>query len=119
MAGEHRRRLLDDARHRHAREPSVGGQEEAKREAIALRVGATRFHQDALDADAEDEREAGRVVTGVVRVDDRRLDLELLAQQDLTVVASNCPQGGQTNLRDMTLNPNWPVAVKIVLSVSR
>lgn len=39
--------------------------------------------------------------------------IELLAQQDLTVVASSCPQGGQTNLRDMTLNPNWPVAVKI------
>ena len=39
--------------------------------------------------------------------------IELLAQQDLTVVVSNCPQGGQTNLRDMTLNPNWPVAVKL------
>jgi len=36
--------------------------------------------------------------------------VELLAQQDLTVVVSSCPQGGQTTLKDMTLNPNWPVA---------
>ena len=39
--------------------------------------------------------------------------IELLAQQDLTVVASSCPQGGQTILSDMTQNTCWPVAVKI------
>lgn len=39
--------------------------------------------------------------------------IELLAQQDITVVASSCPQGGQTIMEDLTLNPNWPVAVKI------
>jgi len=39
--------------------------------------------------------------------------IELLAQQDLTLVVSSCPQGGQTNLKDMSQNTCWPVAVKI------
>ncbi|MCO5183405.1 MAG: DUF1989 domain-containing protein [Anaerolineae bacterium] len=39
--------------------------------------------------------------------------VELIAQQDLTVVVSNCPQGGQTSLKDLTANYSWPVAVKI------
>ena len=39
--------------------------------------------------------------------------IELLAQQDLTVIVSSCPQGGQTNLRDMSQNTCWPVAVKV------
>jgi uncharacterized protein YcgI (DUF1989 family) len=39
--------------------------------------------------------------------------IELIAQQDLTVVASSCPQGGQTNLSNMVENTCWPVAVKI------
>ncbi len=39
--------------------------------------------------------------------------VELLAQQDLTVVVSSCPQGGQTTMEDMTENHNWPVAVKV------
>lgn len=39
--------------------------------------------------------------------------IELVAQQDLLVVASTCPQGGQTNLSNMVENTCWPVAVKI------
>lgn len=39
--------------------------------------------------------------------------IELLAQQDLVVVVSSCPQGGQTTMSDFLGNTSWPVAVKV------
>ncbi|MBV7338819.1 urea carboxylase-associated family protein [Chloroflexi bacterium TSY] len=38
--------------------------------------------------------------------------VEMIAEQDLTVVFSPCPLGGQTNLKDPTRNICWPVSVK-------
>ena len=38
--------------------------------------------------------------------------VEMIAEQDLTVVFSMCPWGGQTNLVDPTQNVCWPIAVK-------
>ena len=38
--------------------------------------------------------------------------VELIAEQDLTVVFSMCPWGDQTNLTDTTKNISWPISVK-------
>ena len=39
--------------------------------------------------------------------------VEMIAEQDLTVVFSPCPWGGQTNLKEPSQNLCWPTAVKI------
>ncbi len=39
--------------------------------------------------------------------------VEFIAHQDLTVIVSSCPTGGQLQTEDLLANVNWPVAVKI------